>query len=195
MEVCWAAAEPLTAMAVRARLEHAGAVGQNAVANALLSLHRTGYLTRERPHGLAWWYQPYRPLEGHLAALIAGLLQRSPDRGATLRIALAECAAGIGAEMWPDAAGVLAGADVATLRRVAAAVWGTRNALRDTAGLLERRAGELAGDHAAAALSRGQAKAYASAAEHIGEAVAVATGRWDLVIAEPEPDLRTDAPT
>jgi len=44
--------------------------------------------------------------------------------------------------------------------------------------LCNERAGELAADPIRAALCRGQAMAYEEAAEHIDDALSIATGRW-----------------
>jgi len=60
------------------------------VADCLLRLHRTGYLTREPLNGRAWLYRSARPLAVHLACVIADLLQCSPDPAVTLRLALAD---------------------------------------------------------------------------------------------------------
>ncbi len=78
----------------------------------------------------------------------------------------------------PLAAGPLTGADLASLRRFADAVLDARDSFRDNAKLYTERADELAADPIRAALCRGQAMAFASSAEHINEALSIATGRW-----------------
>ena len=89
MAVCWAADTPLSATAVFQRLDYTAAVTRCTVADCLLRLHRTGYLTREPLNGRAWLYRSARPLAVHLACVIADLLQCSPDPAVTLRLALA----------------------------------------------------------------------------------------------------------
>jgi hypothetical protein len=75
-------------------------------------------------------------------------------------------------------AGPLAGADTEALRRFAGAVLDARDGFRDNVKLFTERASELAADPIRAALCQGQARAFESAAEHLDEAVAIATGRW-----------------
>jgi hypothetical protein len=72
----------------------------------------------------------------------------------------------------------LVGADLVALRRFADAMLDTRDGFRDNVKLHTERAGELATDPIRAALCRGQAMAYQAAAEHIDEALSIATGRW-----------------
>ena len=64
------------------------------------------------------------------------------------------------------------------LRRFADAVLKARDGFRDSVKLCTERAETLAADPIRAALCRGQAMAYQAAAEHIDEALSIATGRW-----------------
>ncbi len=64
------------------------------------------------------------------------------------------------------------------LRRFGDAVLDTRDGFRDSVKLYTERADELAADPIRAALCRGQAMAFESAAEHIDDALSIATGRW-----------------
>jgi hypothetical protein len=84
MAVAWAAdGDPLTAGEISRRLEDRRPGAGGAVEAAVGGLARSGYLQRVSCDG-GWRYQAYRPLAGHLAQLISGLLARSPDRAATL---------------------------------------------------------------------------------------------------------------
>jgi len=58
------------------------------------------------------------------------------------------------------------------------AVLDARDGFRDNVKLYTERADELAADPIRAALCRGQAIAYQAAAEHIDEALSIASGRW-----------------
>jgi hypothetical protein len=73
----------------------------------------------------------------------------------------------------------LSGADTARLREFAAAVLDLRDGFMDVT-LYTQQAGELAAAGESAALYRGQAIAYRNAAEHIDEAMAIASGRWEM---------------
>ncbi len=72
----------------------------------------------------------------------------------------------------------LTGVGADDLRRFADAVLDARDGYRDNVKLHTERADELAADPIRAALCRGQAMAYQAAAEHIDEALSIATGRW-----------------
>ena len=72
----------------------------------------------------------------------------------------------------------LTGADLACLRRFGDAVLDARDGYRDNLKLYTERAEELAADPIRAALCRGQAMAYEAAAEHIDDALSIASGRW-----------------
>ena len=73
----------------------------------------------------------------------------------------------------------LTGAPASALPALAAAVLDAREGFRDSARLHTERAGQLGWRHPIrAALCRGQAMACEAAAEQIGEAVAIASGRW-----------------
>jgi len=70
------------------------------------------------------------------------------------------------------------GAPPAALSLFVVAVLDVRDGFRDSVKLCSERAGAQAADPIRAALCRGQAMAYEAAAEHIDEALSVATGRW-----------------
>ena len=72
----------------------------------------------------------------------------------------------------------LTGVGTDVLRRFGDALLDARDGFRDNVKLYTERADELAADPIRAALCRGQAIAFESAAEHIDEALSIATGRW-----------------
>jgi len=72
----------------------------------------------------------------------------------------------------------LASAGTDALRRFADAALDARDGYRDNVKLYTERADELAADPIRAALCRGQAMAFESAAEHLDDAIGIATGRW-----------------
>ncbi len=78
----------------------------------------------------------------------------------------------------PRSVTALTGVSAGALREFAEIVLEVRDGFRDNVKLFTERAGELAADPIRAALCRGQAIAYQEAAEHIGEAVAIASGQW-----------------
>ncbi len=78
----------------------------------------------------------------------------------------------------PRSVTALTGVSAGGLREFAEIVLDARDGFRDDVKLFTERADELAADPIRAALCRGQAIAYQEAAEHIDEAVAIASGQW-----------------
>ena len=170
MAVVWAARSPVTASDVLERMEYSNRLSRSSVACALLALSRKGLASRARRDGRSWLYEPARPLAEHLGTVIADLLAASPDRRVTLRAALRRR---LGA-----GPGVLAGADVETLRRFAAVVVvvDKRDGFRTAARACWRAEADADGQEVRAARCRGAAVAYAAAAEGLDEAI-TATGQ------------------
>lgn len=93
MRVMWQTDEWLRVRDIRQRLDYAP-VGHTTVAKVAGILYQKGLLSRRlgdrggRPGPPAWWYRAARPASEHIGALIAVLLDLSPDPDATLDYAL-----------------------------------------------------------------------------------------------------------
>jgi hypothetical protein len=93
MRVMWQTDEWLRVRDIRQRLDYAP-VGHTTVSKVAGILYQKGLLTRRlgdrggTPGPPAWWYRAARPASEHIGALIATLLDLSPDPDATLDYAL-----------------------------------------------------------------------------------------------------------
>ena len=94
MRVMWEADGWLTVRDIRDRMDYTP-VGYTTVARVAGILYEKGLLVRRlgyregKPGPSAWWYRAARPASEHIGALIATLLDLSPNPEATLDYALA----------------------------------------------------------------------------------------------------------
>jgi hypothetical protein len=93
MRVTWETGTWLTVRDIRSRIGYAHA-GHTTVAKVAGVLYEKGLLVRHlgdregKPGPMAWWYHAARPASEHIGALIAALLDLSPDPEASLHYAL-----------------------------------------------------------------------------------------------------------
>jgi Penicillinase repressor len=93
MRVMWQTGTWLTVRDIRIRIDYAR-VGHTTVAKVAGILYEKGLLIRRhgdregKPGPMAWWYHAARPASEHIGALIAALLDLSPDPEASLHYAL-----------------------------------------------------------------------------------------------------------
>jgi len=94
MRVTWEADRWLTVRDIRDRMDYTP-VGYTTVARVAGILYKKGLLVRRlasrdgKPGPLAWRYRAARPASEHIGALIATLLDHSPNPQATLDYVLA----------------------------------------------------------------------------------------------------------
>jgi hypothetical protein len=121
MRVMWQTGDWLKVRDIRQRLDYAP-VGHTTVAKVAAILYHKGLLTRRlgdrggMPGPPAWWYRAARPASEHIGALIAALLELSPDPDATLDYALRSAIAPLQVWLGSDTTCVLAAVADATDR-------------------------------------------------------------------------------